>query len=132
MITINLDQGSSFLPGEVVSGKVFWQLPKPPEKAVLHLLWCTSGKGTEDISIIDEISFQTGGVSAEHPFKFTLPLSPYSFSGKILSLQWMLEMVLTKPDESQQQVITVSPTKNEINLDRDLEAASASDEEEDD
>jgi len=105
-----------FLPGEELRGKVSWNGSVSPRTATLSLLWRTSGKGSEDFEIHDQVQFQDLSPNSERPFAFKLPLSPYSFSGTLITLQWLLELVLEDPRESAILEIVVSPTRHEIIL----------------
>jgi hypothetical protein len=108
---------TSFLPGQEVTGTVSWNLPSPPTFAQLQLYWTTRGKGTVDLEVIDSVSFESPPGSAEHPFRFRLPAAgPYSFSGKLISLVWLLKLHVKPSKETVEAAITVSPTGHEINL----------------
>ncbi len=111
-----LKDNNVYFPEEIIEGTVSWQLNIDPKKVYLRLFWFTSGKGTEDMEVVDEISFDNPGISDSRPFKFTLPNEPYSFSGKLVSLTWALE-ILSKPGkEAEQKEIVVSPYGHEVNL----------------
>jgi hypothetical protein len=45
-----------------------------------------------------------------------LPEGPYSFSGKLISLIWALELACSPGSETVRREITVSPTGHEIVL----------------
>jgi len=107
-----------FLPGEEVAGKVFWILDKPEkEKAVeLRLFWYTQGKGTQDVVLADRARFDEPERRGEREFRFKLPEAPYSFSGKLISLVWALELVALRSNETERLEITVSPTGDEVAL----------------
>jgi hypothetical protein len=116
-ISIQLDQQSSeFLPGTTISGKVIWTASAETQKIELRLFWFTEGRGTQDIELAEECSWDAQG-QAEQAFSFTLPLEPYSFSGKLISLQWALEAV-TLPRESAaaKKIFTLSPNGKELIL----------------
>ena len=94
-ISIQLDQTSSeFQPGTIISGKVIWSAAAATNKVELRLFWFTEGRGTQDIELIEERSWDAQG-QTEQAFEFTLPTEPYSFSGRLISLQWALEAVDT-------------------------------------
>ena len=116
-ISIQLDQQSSeFLPGTTISGKVIWTAAAATQKVELRLFWFTEGRGTQDIELIEEHSWDVQG-QGEEAFQFTLPLEPYSFSGKLISLQWALEVV-TQPKENAttREIFTLSPNGKELVL----------------
>lgn len=109
-----------FAPGDEIAGTVTWQLPAPPEAAELRLHWRTEGKGTQDVEVVARESFDGPGDRDRRPFRFRLPEGPYSFSGKLISLVWGLELV-TDPHRGSEEMlvlveITVSPTGAELRL----------------
>lgn len=116
-ISIQLDQASSeFQPGTTLSGKVLWSTAAAIKKIELRLFWFTEGRGTQDIELVDERNWDTTG-QGEEPFEFTLPAEPYSFSGKLISLQWALEAVtLPKENTTTKKIFTLSPNGKELVL----------------
>ncbi len=116
-ISIQLDQPSSeFQPGATLSGKVIWTAASATQKIELRLFWFTEGRGTQDIELIEELSWDAQG-QGEQPFEFTLPLEPYSFSGRLISLQWALEAVtLPKEKTTTRKIFTLSPNGKELVL----------------
>ncbi len=118
-LSINLrDNRESFVPGETlaIEGKASWQLDKAPEKLFLRLFWYTRGKGTEDIEVVSETVFDHPLAAETRPFKIPLPQSPYSFSGKLVSLIWALELVTGDNDTAITKEIVISSFGYEINL----------------
>jgi hypothetical protein len=49
-------------------------------------------------------------------FRFRLPESPYSFSGKLISLTWALELVAEPSKELARQEITLAPGGEAVRL----------------
>jgi hypothetical protein len=116
-ISIQLDQASSeFQAGTTLSGKVLWSTAAAIKKIELRLFWFTEGRGSQDIELVDERNWDTTG-QGEEPFEFTLPAEPYSFSGKLISLQWALEAVtLPKENTTTRKIFTLSPNGKELVL----------------
>lgn len=110
------DNQTAFTPGETMQGTAQWQLDDIPKSVTLNLLWYTQGKGTEDVSIVESIHFDTYAPTDQKPFSITLPNGPYSFSGKLLSIIWALELIVDKGSECHRQEITLSPTGQEITI----------------
>ncbi len=54
-----------FLPGETLSGRVVWRLEDDAEAVELRLFWYTSGKGTEDVEIVDSVRIEAAGKAGE-------------------------------------------------------------------
>jgi hypothetical protein len=107
---------TDFLPGEELAGEVSWQTDSAPGPVELRLFWHTEGKGTRDVEVIECISFNVPGRQDRRDFRFQLPDSPYSFSGKLISVVWALELVLPSTGETERLDIVISPTRGEIAL----------------
>ncbi len=116
-LNITLDHGRHvYAPGAKLTGTVSWQLEKSPKSVDLRLFWYTQGKGDEDLEVVREISFEYPSARQNHAFDFELPQAPYSFSGKLISLVWALELVAGK--ESTRTRIILSPYGQELDLTR--------------
>ena len=112
------DGRTGFLPGESMTGTASWQVANPPAKAELSLIWATRGKGTQDMDMVQTIPFSDPQARDSRPFKITLPESPYSFSGQLISLIWMLELNLDPGDECASVEIVIAPGGKEVALPR--------------
>ena len=110
------DDRTVFLPGEKLAGQVMWRLESPPGTAELRLFWRTEGKGTKDVNIVDKITFDNPRQQGVRDFQFQLPDGPYSFSGRLISLVWALELVLGTTWGTERLEIIVSPTMSEVVL----------------
>ncbi len=113
-----VDGTTSFRPGETVEGTVRWQLPEPPEGVELRLFWSTEGKGDQDLQVVETVPFADPAAQDRRAFRIRLPEGPYSFSGKLITLNWALEAVAQPGEEAGSLAITVSPTGEEIRLHR--------------
>ncbi len=107
---------TDFLPGEELAGEVSWQCDSGPGSVELRLFWRTEGKGTRDVEVAETMSFNVPGRQDRRDFRFQLPDSPYSFSGKLISVVWALELVLLPSGETERLEIVISPTRSEIAL----------------
>ena len=117
LIEVTIQDGyTSFRPGDVVEGTVMWQLDPPPSEVEARLFWFTRGKGMRDIVIVETIPYHSPARMDRRAFRFQLPAGPYSFSGKLISLVWAIEVVAQPGDTSGRTEITVSPTGDEIQL----------------
>ncbi len=110
-------QGTELRPGDEIAGEVSWQLDAQPKSVELRLFWFTRGKGTEDVGVAQTIPFDAPAVVERRPFHITLPDSPYSFSGKLITLAWALELIALPAKEAARFEFTLSPTGKEIRLD---------------
>ncbi len=110
------DSQTGYAPGETVHGSIRWNVPANPKGLDLSLLWYTAGKGTRDVGIVETVTIDNPGAFGSRDFAFTLPYGPYSFSGKLISLIWVLELTCSPGEETVRQEITVSPSGREIIL----------------
>ena len=110
------EERTTFLPGETVAGTVSWRLEAAPEGLVLRLFWYTRGKGDQDMEEVDSLPIPAYEPQGRREFSFALPAGPYSFSGKLISLIWALELVAQPGDLAARQEIVVSPTGQEVLL----------------
>lgn len=110
------DGANAFLPGETVEGTASWHLDPPAETVELRLLWYTQGKGDQDVGVVTTLPFPEPAAKDRRSFSLQLPDGPYSFSGKLISLTWALELVAEPGSRASRVEITVSPTRREILL----------------
>ena len=110
------DGRTRFRPGDAVEGTVLWRFEREPRKVELRLFWYTRGNGMQDADVVESLLFEVPRVEERRMFRFTVPVGPYSFSGKLISLVWALELIAVSPDETERLDITVSPTGQEILL----------------
>ena len=107
---------TAYQPGEEVMGDVHWKLDKPEGVLELRLFWFTRGKGVEDAGVVETVRFDRPQQEETRTFRFRLPDSPYSFSGKLISLVWALELVAEPAKDVHRLEITMAPGGKEIQL----------------
>lgn len=108
--TIALENPSGqFRPFDEVRGTVNWQFDTPPKSFEIRLFWFTRGSGGTDAGVVEvkSLDLNTFGKQA---FSFTLPGSPYSFSGNLITLQWALELIAKPSRQLVLKEITCAPT----------------------
>jgi hypothetical protein len=86
----------AFLPGERLEGQAGWNLPRAPKNASIRLFWRTHGKGSEDLAIVSEQKVAAPQAAQLLRFAFDLPIGPYSFEGRLITLQWGVEVLADK------------------------------------
>ena len=114
-IVLNEDK-TAFAPRDTVQGTIEWNLEKNPRCLDLSLFWYTAGKGTRDVGVTENVRFDEPGAYGTKAFSFTLPDGPYSFSGKLISLIWAVELTCTPGSETIRREIVLSPTGHEVLL----------------
>lgn len=115
MLEISVEgESHGYKPGERISGRVSLSQANSPEEVSLHLVFYTLGRGTSYSEIIESMSWKSPGSSGSFSFSFRLPLSPYSFSGKLLSICYRLEA--SADDDEATFDFFVSPSGEEISL----------------
>src|SRR3954463_1543582 len=82
-------------PGDTVDLIATWDLPQTPTSLTVLLSWWTSGKGTTDAAAVwsEDLALSAKG---EKQVSVPLPAGPYSFSGRLISLKWKIELVANK------------------------------------
>lgn len=103
-------------PGEPLSGRVTWRVDDQPESAELRLFWYTSGKGTQDVGVVETMTFASPRMDDHRDFTLPLPREPYSFSGTLISLIWAIELIVEPGHHVERQEFTLSSTGEEIVL----------------
>lgn len=109
---------TSFDPGAEISVNVVWNLSEPPEAIEVRLVWNTSGKGDRDLKVVKTVTIENPAAHNERLVPIVLPWGPYSFSGKLISLIWAIEVVALPEHESIRREITVAPQGQEVLLHR--------------
>lgn len=107
---------ASYAPCETVEGTIQWNLDGNPRCLELALFWYTAGKGTRDVGVVNSLKFDAPGAFGQQDFAFDLPDGPYSFSGKLISLIWAVELTSSPGGESVRREFVVSPTGHEVLL----------------
>lgn len=110
------DKRADFRPGETINVTALWALSAPPRSLEARLCWFTRGKGTVDAGVVNTQLVPNPGLAGEHSFAFTLPDAPYSFSGKLISLIWAVELVAEPGPRSARCEFTLSPHGQEVVL----------------
>src|SRR4051812_49373684 len=102
-----LEERTSFRPGETIVGTFSWALPVPPARIALELFWTTRGKGKVDTKVVQTVQIDHPTAAGERKFDLKVPLEPYSFSGKLVSLLWALRLVIHPSQEQAQVNLTI-------------------------
>jgi hypothetical protein len=115
-MAINLkikDDKNKFLPGNEIQGEVMFRLSCTPAKIVVILYWFTDGTVS---NIMQELEFYPVDSFGVLPFKFKLPITPYSYSGKLFSISWEIEAYSVSPEERCAWPFIMSPYDTEGEL----------------
>jgi hypothetical protein len=107
---------SGFEPGTPIEVDVAWDLERMPDAVELRVVWNTSGKGDTDVGVAGTERFVSPPPRDSRRVAVTLPVAPYSFSGKLISLIWALELVALPQEESTRVEITIAPGGQEVNI----------------
>ena len=117
MSNLNLQlPGDGFLPGETLSGELAWDLDRDDANIEIRLIWQTRGKGTTDTKTLPLHRIERVGRSGKQTVVLPLPLGPCSFSGRLITLSWMIEARVVGQDTRYSRDIVLSPTRQELVL----------------
>jgi len=116
MITVSINKDpASFAPGDSIDGTVEWtELNKKTKSLEIRLIWYTVGKGDTDVGIINTLKHDSPMIDGSESFSFTAPARPYSFSGKLISLIWAVEVVEFPSRDGVKETILLSSNGEEI------------------
>ena len=120
MIKIELNQPSAaYAPSEPIAGTISWsELDEKTDRIEIRLIWYTSGKGDTDVEVVLAEKVDTPPTNGKANFNFVAPTRPMSFSGKLISLTWAVEVVEFPSRDGVKETLVLSPDRNEIILDQ--------------
>jgi len=117
MLALELaDERKYFKPREIIQGIAKWGLNKKIEFIEIRLFWYTKGKGNIDVELAQVVKIEQPPNVGEKDFAFTAPNGPYSFSGKLISLIWAIELITKPATENARVEFFISHTGAEILL----------------
>ena len=117
VLTITTDEGGSwFRPGETIRGTVGWHLDDDAEALEVRLFWHTRGKGTQDVDVVATKHLAQPEISGTRAFEFDVPKGPYSFSGKLITLAWAIELVALPAGTTERLDLTIGPQPVEVDI----------------
>ena len=105
---------SHYRPGDTVRGTVSWTLAATPESLVVNLFWHTDGRGDTDVGVVASQELESPGTMGSRGFELKIPEGPFSFSGKLISLEWGVEAVLDDGKDSAKEFFLMTPDGKEI------------------
>ncbi len=124
-MTVELDGGrSAYEPGERVEGQASWELDAAPRALEVRLFWGTSGRGDSDQEVVAVEAVPAPGANGWIRFSFQLPPGPYSFSGRLVTLSWAVELVAPHENMAGSAALVVGPGGREIRIDGQPPAVS--------
>ena len=109
------DGRTAFEPGERITVVAKWQCDFEPPNMEIQIGWSTAGKGTTDQGVEKSVPISDPRRSESREIVLDLPAAPYSFSGKLISLIWALELV-AEPAGRSRLPITIAPGAQEVLL----------------
>ena len=115
-LRLELPDGPAVVPGGTFRVQAGWWLASPPERLELRLFWHTAGKGTQDVEIVETRELAPSA-SGQTTVELRAPVGPYSFSGRLISLLWALELVALPAGETARAELVLSPTGEEVRID---------------
>lgn len=107
---------TAFEPGESIRGTLSWHHSKEVEQVTIRLFWYTSGRGTSDVEIVEELEMVPERMTDHSSFSFQAPPQPYSFSGSLITLTWALEAIVEPGNEIERLELVIAPGRKEIVL----------------
>jgi hypothetical protein len=106
----------NYAPGDALEGLVSWHFDHPPDWLELRLFWYTTGKGDKDVHVVTRMTFEQPASVDSQIYSLILPHGPYSYSGRLTSLIWALELITKPNNDAVRLEIVVGPASQEIDL----------------
>jgi hypothetical protein len=110
------DGGTWFKPGELIEGRASWHLDTEIDAVEVRLFWYTTGKGSQDVEILRRLRIHSPQTSGHHDFSIRAPEGPYSFSGKLITLAWAIELVALPGEQTERLDLRIGPTPVEVEI----------------
>lgn len=89
-----------FSPSGNVSGTVFWDCKKTPERAHIRAFYHTEGSGEVDVVVTATHEMLLSSHSGQSDFRLSLPSEPISYRGTIFSILWKIEFAIFPSKET--------------------------------
>jgi hypothetical protein len=67
-----------------------------------------------DVQVVEQIVIDAPAMAGSEPFALQVPPGPYSFSGKLISLVWSLELIVEPAGTVERVKLVVSSTGEEV------------------
>lgn len=112
MIQFNLPQ-KAFVPGETIAGQITWQTLENCDQLHVRLIWYTSGKGDQDFAIVQQKIINRPPEQGRFELAFVAPEWPHSFSGKLITLSWAIEVVRKPSNQAARCDLIIGPEGKE-------------------
>lgn len=112
-----LDAGTAeFQPGATIRGMVMWEPGESVDRLSWDFIWQTMGKGSTDRQSVSAGDLKVRPGDTEVRFALTAPHRPFSLSGKLLSIQWSLQVTARPGSRTLHIPISISPSGRPVQL----------------
>jgi hypothetical protein len=98
----------SYRPGETLRGSIEWSAQCPLDRMEIRLFWMTGGLAPRQIGRVETRSLDRLPAVGSEKFEFVLPTAPWSFQGRLVHLDWVVE-VLFPPGDNAHVVFSLLP-----------------------
>lgn len=97
-------------PGDTIAGEASWTLSEPTSSLRIKLAWTTDGQGVGDEPVtVESQTIDQPATEGRQAFTFRLPDGPWSFEGRLFSVQWYVELE-ESPHRYDRAEFVLSPT----------------------
>lgn len=111
MMKVVLDSKSAaFRPGDEVAGQMSWDLPGPPERVEVCLVWVARARdGSSERGVGVRVPVERAGSRDQRTFSLLAPEGPSSYHGRLFDLQWQVEVVAQPGGYLAEVAIVIGP-----------------------
>lgn len=111
-------QPATFALGEPIRATVRWSASQPPRRVRVSLLWSTRGRGDQDVGVEHTLDLENPQQSEQRTVEFTAPAGPCSFTGELITLEWLMEAVIDPGEVAARAPLVIAPQRRAIVLGR--------------
>lgn len=101
------DPSTARKPGDTLEIDGAWELDLRPLVREARLVWYIQSQGAPEARVVATQEVRRANEKGTQRFQFTLPEWPYSYTGRLFSLQWAVDLVLD--DQSARWEFTLGP-----------------------
>ena len=115
------DGQRGFEPGSQLRGTAWWSSESAARDFEVRVVWQTSGVGTRDKGLGARERLRHLRPEERRDFVLGLPWEPYSFSGTLLSVEWLVQFGDPGSDVWVTKPIVLAPDGREVRLPEAIE-----------
>ena len=106
----------TFRPSEILDAEIHWKDEVPGKTVTARIRWFTVGKGTTSSLEVHQELVQLNAANGVHVVRFQLPRGPLSCEGKLLTIQWAIQVEGLKSSSQKEELFYLAHGELPIRL----------------